>query len=673
MKRFSRLFCVLFLLMFTFSLFACKPEEEPTPTPPPGDEESEWWGMNNHFFFNKVQVATDSLMRMTGNITTSVAPEEGYAARDVLRQNENTGVYFQAPADGSPITISLDLDERKHFDRIRIEALKKDGKIVAFPKSIKIEYTREDHNGNIDFYIDEATRHVNDSGVVIPKRFQNRWWPLVELNDLQPQDYLDIRFSFVIGTHVRITITDYYQDEGVDAAALSYIGVFCDGYISTGSEEAVENATYYVSSSTGDDANDGRSEATAFKTLDRVNRLILKPGNKVLLKRGDVFENQSLQPFGQGSEEKPIVISSYGSGEQLPVIKASLAQAHGLKMINSSHYEISELEFRDSVTGIYIASDDSLTTDISVQNCKFYNITVGDNYWRSLGFENNLQMLDYSYPDQYYGSGILLVGYSSDAYIQQAIMSDILLKGNYYEGCDTGISNSINYTPYTTGWTSFPNYIPMPADGDAFRDIQIIDEVVTHSRGSGGIMLYHMTNLLIDNVDIGFTGTMGSWHGDCALQLVACIDSTVQNSRLHDTIFDNDYRIDGEGFDYEHRNKNVTMYRCQLYNNGGPAMLFNGSPIWDDSTSWNYDCKIIECDFWNNGWEGDAPYNSVFYCTRENTGAFENCRIQLAYLGQKYDLLTAAEVNMTFGNTNKVFNPPEEGGENFSGKQIFPA
>ena len=43
---------------------------------------------------------------------------------------------------------------------------------------------------------------------------------------------------------------------------------------------------YYVSSSTGDDRNDGRSEQTALKTLDELSAIPFLPGDTILFKRG---------------------------------------------------------------------------------------------------------------------------------------------------------------------------------------------------------------------------------------------------------------------------------------------------------------------------------------------------------------------------------------------------
>ena len=80
--------------------------------------------------------------------------------------------------------------------------------------------------------------------------------------------------------------------------------------------------TYYVSTVDGNDNNDGMSEGKAFYSLDKINELTLKPGDKVLLERGSVFQNGFLHLKGDGSEEAPIVVDSYGKGN-LPIIETN--------------------------------------------------------------------------------------------------------------------------------------------------------------------------------------------------------------------------------------------------------------------------------------------------------------------------------------------------------------
>lgn len=71
--------------------------------------------------------------------------------------------------------------------------------------------------------------------------------------------------------------------------------------------------TYYVSSSTGSDANVGTSAANAWQTIAKVNGQTFQPGDSILFKRGDVW-NESLVPPSSGSSGNPISFDAYGTG-----------------------------------------------------------------------------------------------------------------------------------------------------------------------------------------------------------------------------------------------------------------------------------------------------------------------------------------------------------------------
>ncbi len=71
--------------------------------------------------------------------------------------------------------------------------------------------------------------------------------------------------------------------------------------------------TYYVSSSTGDDANAGTSTSVPWKTIAHVNGQTFQPGDSILFKRGDVW-NESLTPGSSGGLGNPIKFDAYGSG-----------------------------------------------------------------------------------------------------------------------------------------------------------------------------------------------------------------------------------------------------------------------------------------------------------------------------------------------------------------------
>ena len=74
------------------------------------------------------------------------------------------------------------------------------------------------------------------------------------------------------------------------------------------------NTTYYLDSSAAPDG-DGKSEDTAFDSLEDINGIEFAAGDKILIKAGSEFQGQ-LYPKGSGSEEAPIVIDMYGEGEK---------------------------------------------------------------------------------------------------------------------------------------------------------------------------------------------------------------------------------------------------------------------------------------------------------------------------------------------------------------------
>ena len=73
-------------------------------------------------------------------------------------------------------------------------------------------------------------------------------------------------------------------------------------------------ATYYVSSSTGSDLNDGLSTGASFKNISKVNSLSLQPGDRVLFKCGDIWRADPLVLSKSGTAVAPIEFSSYPAG-----------------------------------------------------------------------------------------------------------------------------------------------------------------------------------------------------------------------------------------------------------------------------------------------------------------------------------------------------------------------
>lgn len=130
---------------------------------------------------------------------------------------------------------------------------------------------------------------------------------------------------------------------------------------------------YFVSSINGNDANDGLSESTAFKSLLKINELEINAGDEILLQKGSVFENEflHLKNCGNINGEK-IVISSFGDGEKLPHIKTNgngvWYQDYGVELDYSGH------RYKGNVSSSILLYDveNIIIKDIEISNKEEY-------------------------------------------------------------------------------------------------------------------------------------------------------------------------------------------------------------------------------------------------------------------------------------------------------------
>lgn len=103
--------------------------------------------------------------------------------------------------------------------------------------------------------------------------------------------------------------------------------------------------TYYVSYS-GNDLNDGKSKRKPFRSVEKVNSLLLLPGDKVLFESGGVWTGATgLHPRGEGNKDNPIVLGHYGKGPK-PVINVTEGHDNGLTLEGQSHWLVKGIEFR---------------------------------------------------------------------------------------------------------------------------------------------------------------------------------------------------------------------------------------------------------------------------------------------------------------------------------------
>ena len=116
--------------------------------------------------------------------------------------------------------------------------------------------------------------------------------------------------------------------------------------------------TYYIRPG-GSNTATGTSPATAWRTLNRASRAVLKPGNRLLLLGGHAYAGQlTLNSTDAGNIKKPVLISSYGGG------RATItSRANGIMIFDTFGVTIRNLAitghgaFKPKYAGIQLYSD----------------------------------------------------------------------------------------------------------------------------------------------------------------------------------------------------------------------------------------------------------------------------------------------------------------------------
>ncbi|WP_170324019.1 right-handed parallel beta-helix repeat-containing protein [Cryptosporangium phraense] len=193
--------------------------------------------------------------------------------------------------------------------------------------------------------------------------------------------------------------------------------------------------TFYLSP-LGDDAADGQSLATAWKTLGRAGQERLRPGDSVLLQGGARFDGQLLlvQDDG-GTEDAPVTIATYGTGRA--TIKASGLEA--IKVYDAGGITIRGLDIvgdastYDTWSGVLFYADDKVParpsdvtlTDLDVSGFQLGIAFAGASPGR--GFRN-VAVTD----TKVHGNrddGLLFYGPAFDASNPSYAHSDVVIRG----------------------------------------------------------------------------------------------------------------------------------------------------------------------------------------------------------------------------------------------------
>lgn len=150
---------------------------------------------------------------------------------------------------------------------------------------------------------------------------------------------------------------------------LAAIAVAAVGLAACGSQQASAATLYYVSAG-GNDGASGTSEANAWRTVSRVNRAKLVPGDTVVFKAGQRFAG-NLTPTISGRKGKRITYSSFGTG------RAKLSGGVFLRSV--SHIQVDQFEISGTNQGVHGSSGGRGAKGIVITRNLIKNVSIGIN------------------------------------------------------------------------------------------------------------------------------------------------------------------------------------------------------------------------------------------------------------------------------------------------------
>ncbi len=135
----------------------------------------------------------------------------------------------------------------------------------------------------------------------------------------------------------------------------------------------VSGRTYHVDPDGGDDARDGLTPATAWRTLSRAASLVLGPGERLLLKRGGVFDEE-LKVSAKGSPENWAVLGAYGEGMRPQIRRSRHINERCAAVLDPSYLIVRDLIVCNAGSGLSVVCDAPGSGHVLVERCLAHHI-----------------------------------------------------------------------------------------------------------------------------------------------------------------------------------------------------------------------------------------------------------------------------------------------------------
>ena len=360
-----------------------------------------------------------------------------------------------------------------------------------------------------------------------------------------------------------------------------------------------KGTTYYISSSEGNDENVGTSKSAPWKSFVHVNDTFLQPGDKVLLKRGDVWHERIIIR-GSGERNAWIKISYYGDeNDELPVISLNndkndicilITDINGIEELGHKNQldfiHIDGLDLRDTYVAIYyrvMATKGNV--GFKVTNCNFKHIRDESVFanelkdipsyiaWHDAPKGNLDTLTDWGvYKETGGGSdreyclpeSIIISGKGR---YDETLVSEVEVKDCVFEDATGGLSLRLRCPQFLKYQAVSKVRMENCVMKGAYNGLYAFSTVDGGWDGTDKSEWGYIRNVRhIGGTDLyaGFTGPTGGYFAGCHNFLV-------ENSELS-YVYNNGAK-DGCGFDYETYSVNVLQRNMVFHNNDAAGIL----------------------------------------------------------------------------------------------------
>lgn len=334
--------------------------------------------------------------------------------------------------------------------------------------------------------------------------------------------------------------------------------------------------TYYVSFSEGNDENSGTSKNQAWKTFKNVAELVLGEGDKIALKRGDVW-NERLTVRGHGSEEYPAVIGAYGDKKaDKPMIKlngerddigivVTDVSATGEAIVDIGNIVIEDIAVSTANVGLYVRPCVKDGDGLVIRNLEFYDILC-DETLKRMGPGCTM--------DEWYA---FLKEVQGDLPLVNTNTGTISATGGGAGEFQYSIAISVGKRGHLNGYKNIEIYDNIMYNCITGIEIYDVDKVNVHNNivtGSfAGIVRASRVNQakIYNNRILGGSDKYTFFGGTCGGYAAICTDIDVYNNEF--SYVYNLGQNDGTGFDYEAYCKNATLTGNVFHHNDAGGIL----------------------------------------------------------------------------------------------------